>query len=113
MDNVPFALAMLTTSKSTWNESFLPTGRISSHKTAKIDVVIEASESKGLLQKKQKERKVWWCKLAQYPSRFVLAEAKKVRNSDVMEIEAQFPFGNITVETITYYPGIRKLNSQV
>jgi len=113
MDNVPFALAMHVTSKSTWNESLLPVGRISSHKTAKINMIIEASESKNLLQRKQKERKAWWCKLAQYSSRFVLAEAKKVRNSNITEIEAQFPFGNITVETITHYPGIRKLNPQV
>lgn len=112
-DSLPFALATLATmSKSTWNESLLST-KISSHRIAKINVIVDASESNSLLHKKQRERKVWWRKLAQYPSRFVLAESRKTRNLDVTEIEAQFPFGNVTVETITYYPGIRKLYPQV
>ncbi|XP_070166835.1 DNA polymerase subunit gamma-2 [Polyergus mexicanus] len=109
---LPFALATLATMwKSAWNESLLP-AKVSSHRIAKINVIVDASESKSLLHKKQRERKVWWRKLSQCPSRFILAEAKKARNLDVMEIEAQFPFGNITVETITYYPGIRKLYPQ-
>ncbi|XP_050464061.1 DNA polymerase subunit gamma-2, mitochondrial [Cataglyphis hispanica] len=109
---LPFALATLATmSKNAWNESLL-SARISSHKIAKINLIVDASESKSLLHKKQRERKVWWRKLSQCPSRFVLAEARKARNVDVTEIEAQFPFGNITVETITYYPGIRKLYPQ-
>ncbi|EFN69030.1 DNA polymerase subunit gamma-2, mitochondrial [Camponotus floridanus] len=111
-DSLPFALATLVTmSKNTWNESLLST-KISSHRIAKINMIVDASDSKSLLHKKQRERKVWWRKLAQYPSRFVLAESRKTRNLDVTEIEAQFPFGNITVETITYYPGIRKLFPQ-
>lgn len=115
MDDVlPFALATLATSKNTWNESLLSAnGKVSSQKTAKINVIVEASESKNLLHKKQRERKVWWRKLAQNPSRFTLAETKKTKNLDVTEIEAQFPFGNITVETITHYPGVRKLYPQV
>lgn len=115
MDNVlPFALATLVTSKNTWNESLSSiNGRVLSHKTTKINVIVEASESKNLLHKTQRERKVWWRKLAQNPSRFTLAETKKTKNLDVTEIEAQFPFGNITVETITHYPGVRKLYPQV
>ncbi|CAL1687414.1 unnamed protein product [Lasius platythorax] len=109
-DQLPFALATLAAmSKSAWNESL---ARVSSHRIVKVNVIVDASESKSLLHKKQRERKVWWRKLAQCPSRFVLAEARKARNLDVTEIEAQFPFGNITVETITYYPGIRKLYPQ-
>lgn len=116
MDSTPFALAIFTTSKgATWNESLLDdTGhRVVSHKTAKINVIVDASESKNLLHKKQRERKVWWRKLAQCPSRFVLVEAKKAKNLDAMEIQAQFPFGNITVETISHYPNVRKLYPQV
>jgi len=113
MDVLPFALATLATSKSAWNEPLLSSSKISSHRTAKISVFVEASDSKSLLHKKQRERKVWWRKLAQHPSRFVLAEAKKTRNLDVTEIEAQFPFGNIIVETITHYPSVRRLYSQV
>ncbi|KYN38778.1 DNA polymerase subunit gamma-2, mitochondrial [Trachymyrmex septentrionalis] len=113
MDMLPFALATLgTSSKSVWNESLLSVGKVPSHRIAKINVFVDASDSKDLLHKKQRERKVWWRKLAQHPSRFVLAEAKKTRNLDVTEIEAQFPFGNIIVETITHYPGVRKLYPQ-
>ncbi|XP_071554246.1 DNA polymerase subunit gamma-2, mitochondrial [Temnothorax nylanderi] len=114
MDEVlPFALATLATSKSGWNESLLSAGgRIPSHRTAKINVFVDAPDAKSLLHKKQRERKVWWRKLAQHPSRFVLAEAKKTRNLDVTEIEARFSFGNIIVETITHYPGVRKLYPQ-
>lgn len=111
-DSLPFALATLATmSKSTWNETLL-SAKMSSHRIAKINMMVDAAESKNLLHKKQRERKVWWRKLAQCPSRFVLTEARKAKNLDVMEIEAQFPFGNITVETITYYPGIHKLYPQ-
>lgn len=114
LDVLPFALATLATSKSVWNESLLSAGgKVSSHRIAKVNVFVDASDSKSLLHKKQRERKVWWRKLAQSPSRFVLAEAKKMRNLDMVEIEAQFPFGNITVETITHYPGVRKLYPQV
>ncbi|XP_018358071.1 PREDICTED: DNA polymerase subunit gamma-2, mitochondrial [Trachymyrmex cornetzi] len=112
MDMLPFALVTLGTSKSVWNESLLSVGKVPSHRIAKINVFVDASDSKDLLHKKQRERKVWWRKLAQHPSRFVLAEAKKTRNLDVTEIEAQFPFGNIIVETITHYPGVRKLYPQ-
>ncbi|XP_011329075.1 DNA polymerase subunit gamma-2, mitochondrial isoform X2 [Ooceraea biroi] len=112
MDSAPFALAVIATSRSAWNEPLLPAGRVSSHKIAKVNVIVDASESKSLLQRKQRERKVWWRKLVQSPSRFVLAEAKKAKGFDVTEIEAQFPFGNITVETITHYPGMRKLFPQ-
>lgn len=111
---LPFALSTLTTSKSAWNESLLLAGgKALSHRIAKINVFVDASDSKSLLHKKQRERKVWWRKLAQHPSRFVLAEAKKTKNLDTTEIEAKFPFGNIIVETITHYPGVRKLYPQV
>lgn len=115
MDEVlPFALATIATSKSVWNESLLPVAnKAPSHRIARINVFIDASDSKRLLHKKQRERKVWWRKLAQYPSRFMLTETKKMRNLDVTEIEAQFPFGNIIVETITHYPNIPKLYPQV
>lgn len=116
-DDVPFALAALATSKSAaWNESQSHEigCRVTSHRTAKVNVIVDASESKNLLHKKQRERKVWWRKLAQCPSRFVLAEAKRARNLDAMEIQARFPFGSITVETIAHYPGgVRKLYPQV
>ncbi|XP_011636517.1 DNA polymerase subunit gamma-2, mitochondrial [Pogonomyrmex barbatus] len=112
-DPLPFALATLATSKTVWNESLLPAGgKISSHKTARVNVFVDALDSKNLLHKKQRERKVWWRKLAQCPSRFVLAESKKARSLDVTEIEARFPFGSIIVETITHYPSVRKLYPQ-
>lgn len=114
--DVPFALATLITTKNlAWNEALLnDTGyRVASHRTAKINIIADALDSKNLLHNKQRERKVWWRKFAQCPSRFVLAEAKKVKNLDVTEIQARFPFGNITVETITHYPVTRKLYPQV
>lgn len=114
--DVPFALATLSTAKNTtWNEPLLnnTSYRVASHRTAKINVITDALDSKNLLHNKQRERKIWWRKFAQCPSRFVLAEAKKVKNLDVTEIQARFPFGNITVETIAHYPVTRKLYSQV
>lgn len=113
-DVTPFALATFATSKTTWNESALPAGgKISSHRIAKLKMLVDASESTNLLHKIQRERKVWWRKLAQYPSRFVLAEAKKARNVDVTDIEARFPFGSVAVETITHHSDTRKLFPQV
>ncbi|XP_011874743.1 PREDICTED: DNA polymerase subunit gamma-2, mitochondrial [Vollenhovia emeryi] len=110
---LPFALATFATSKSAWNESLLPAGgKVPSHRTARINAFVDPADSTGLLHRKQRERKAWWRKLAQHPSRFVLAEARKTRSLDVTEIEAQFPFGNIVVETIAYYPGVRKLYPQ-
>ncbi|XP_014483470.1 PREDICTED: DNA polymerase subunit gamma-2, mitochondrial-like isoform X2 [Dinoponera quadriceps] len=114
--DVPFALVTLTTTKNVgaWNESLVNdiSYRVGSHRIAKINVITDALNSKSLLHNKQRERKVWWRKFAQCPSRFVLAEAKKVKNLDVTEIQARFPFGNITVETITHYPVTRKLYPQ-
>lgn len=115
-NDVPFALATLASSKNAaWNEPLLNEvdRRVTSHRTAKINMFVDASESKNLLHKAQRERKGWWNKLVQCPSRLVLTEAKKVKNTDVTEIQAQFPFGNITLETIAHYPSIRKLYPQV
>lgn len=114
--DVPFGLAMFTTIKNVmWNESLLNDTdyRVTSHRIAKINVIADVLNSKNLLYNKQRERKIWWCKFAQCPSRFVLAEVKKVKNFDVTEIQARFPFGNITVETITHYPITCKLYPQV
>ncbi|KAG7189431.1 hypothetical protein KM043_017133 [Ampulex compressa] len=100
--------------KHVWNQSLIPANnKVPSHKTAKVAVMTDKTESKELFHRVQKEHKTWWRKLAQDPSRFRLTEEKKIRNLDSVDIEAQFPFGNITVETIIYHHDPRKLFTQV
>lgn len=114
VDTLPFGLAAFVSSKSMWNQSLLNfDSKIVPHKTAKVATFNDGLSTKDLFNKKQRERKAWWRKLSQQPSRFVLSEAKKVKNSEVIDIEAQFPFGNIIVETITYQRDLRKLLFQV
>lgn len=114
IDTLPFGVAALENSKTAWNQSLVNFGNKGIvHKVAKVVTFIEGSNIKDLFHKKQRERKAWWRKLVQQPSRFFLSEAKKGKNNEVINIEAQFPFGNITVETISYQPDVRKLFLQV
>ena len=113
VDTLPFGLAAFERSKTVWNQSlfnFDDSKVVVPHKTAKLATFNDEPSAKDLFHKKQRERKAWWRKLSQEPSRFVLSEAaKKGKNSEVIDIEAQFPFGNIVVETITYQRDVRKL----
>lgn len=113
MSNIPFGLATIKNSKNCWNQNISNVNKLSVHKTAEVAIFNSNIETKDLFHKKQKERKSWWRRLAQYPSRFKITEAKKVKSLYVVDIEAQFPFGNIIVESITYHTDIQKLLSQV
>ncbi|XP_015588998.1 DNA polymerase subunit gamma-2, mitochondrial [Cephus cinctus] len=113
VDTLPFGLAIIENSKTTWNQSFFQPGwKTFSHKIAKVSIIANESTAKDLFHKKQRERKVWWRKIAQDPSRFAFTEAKRSKNRESIEIEAQFPFGNIVVDTITHNRNVRKLFTQ-
>lgn len=113
MSDVPFGLATIKNSKNYWAQNMLTIQKSNVHKIAEIAIFNSDTETKDLFHKIQKERKIWWRRLAQYPSRFKLTEAKRVKNCDVIDIEAQFSFGNLIVEKITYHTDVQKLFSQV
>ncbi|XP_003705310.2 DNA polymerase subunit gamma-2, mitochondrial [Megachile rotundata] len=111
--NMPFGLAKVKSSKDNWNRDISTTLILNLHKTAEVAIFNNDTETKDLFHKLQKNRKTWWRRLAQCPSRFNLTEAKKVKNNELIDIEAQFPFGNVIVERITYYTDVQKLFSQI
>lgn len=114
MSDIPFGLAKIKNSRNDWNQSIMPTvSKLNLHKTAEIYVFNNNIETKDLYHKVQKERKIWWRKLAQNPSKFKVTEPRKIKNVDLVDIEAHFPFGTVTVERIAYHTDVRKLLSQV
>lgn len=114
VNDIPYGLAMIEDSKNSWNQSILPSEcKITSHRTLKSITLTHNSQSKDLFYKKQRERKMWWRKLTQNPSRFVLSEIKGQKNRDIIDIEVQLPFGNIIVESIIYQRDVQKLLTEI
>lgn len=113
MSDIPFGLATIKNSKYQWDSNILSIQKSNYHRTAETAIFNNDAETKDLFYKIQKERKIWWRKLAQNPSRFKLSEAKKIKNYTIVDIEAQFSFGNLTLERITYHTDVQKLFSQV
>ncbi|XP_068987569.1 DNA polymerase subunit gamma-2, mitochondrial isoform X1 [Bombus flavifrons] len=113
LSDIPFGLASIKNSKDYWDSNLLPTQKSNCHRIAATNIFNNNTEIKDVFHKIQKERKIWWRRLAQYPSRFKLTEAKKIKSCNVVDIEAQFPFGNVIVEKITYHTDVQKLFSQV
>ncbi|XP_043475989.1 DNA polymerase subunit gamma-2, mitochondrial-like [Leptopilina heterotoma] len=110
IDTLPFGLAAVENSKLSWNESLVNSkNKAIVHKVAKVVTFCDGTNAKDLFHKKQRERKAWWRKIVQQPSRFFLTEAKKGKNNESIDIRAEFPFGNITVETINYQRDVRKI----
>lgn len=114
MGTIPFGVAVVETSRNEWNQNIISTtSKLNSHKTAKVSIFNIDVETKDLYQKIQKDRKLWWRKLAQNPSRFKTTEAKKLKDFNLVDIEAHFSFGTILVERIAYHTDVQKLFSQV
>ena len=114
MSDIPFGLAKIKSSRNDWNQSIMPTvSKLNLHKTAEIYVFNNNIETKDLYHKVQKERKIWWRKLAQNPSKFKVTEPRKIKNVDLVDIEAHFSFGTVTVERIAYHTDVRKLLAQI
>lgn len=115
VDSPPFGLAMMKQSKSKWNQWMLDLLESPGfpHQTARLIVFVEANEAKDFFHVRQRERKVWWRKLAWNPSRFTTTEIKKTKNLDVLDVQAEFEFGNVVVETVTCYHEIHKIVPQV
>ncbi|KAK2579066.1 hypothetical protein KPH14_002670 [Odynerus spinipes] len=110
INDIPYGLAMIEDSKTSWNQFILPLEcKVTSHKIAKTITFVHKTQSKDLFYKKQRERKMWWRKLTENPSRFILTEVKGQKNRDIIDIEVKFPFGNIIVESIIYHHDVQKL----
>nr|XP_050861847.1 DNA polymerase subunit gamma-2, mitochondrial [Vespula vulgaris] len=110
INEIPYGLAIIKDSKTSWNQLIWPPKcKVTSHKIAKTITFAHNSQSKDLFYKKQRERKMWWRKLTQNPSRFLLTESRKLKNREIIDIEVLFPFGNIIVETIIYQCDVHKL----
>ena len=104
---VPFGVAEIDKVKNSWNQSYFPPkSKAISHKIAKITTVYESDDTVGnikdLFYKKQRERRSWWRKIAENPGFYHVSEIKKEKGKEYVEITAQFPFGNIIVETIKF-----------
>lgn len=114
-DVAPFALVALEHSKLKCNSEmfFEGEGCGINQKTAKVIVFNEGNSSKIAFQAIQRERKVWWRKLACQPSRFVLSEVKKSKGGEVVDILARFPFGDLTVESIKFCHDTQKFFPKV
>ncbi|XP_054015899.1 DNA polymerase subunit gamma-2, mitochondrial [Hylaeus anthracinus] len=111
--DVPFGLAVIENSKNSWNQSVAIDSKWKHQRIGTITIFNNDMESKDLYHKLQKERRIWWRKLAQRPSRFKVTEPKKKKNLDTVDIEAQFPFGTVVVEKITYHTDIQKMFSEI
>ncbi|KAI4486114.1 PREDICTED: DNA polymerase subunit gamma-2, mitochondrial [Polistes canadensis] len=110
INEIPYGLGIIEDTKTSWNQSILPKEcKVASHKIAKTITFVHNSQSKDLFYKKQRERKMWWRKLTQNPSRFLLTESRKSKNREIIDIEVSFPFGNIIVESIIYQHDVQKL----
>ncbi|KAI4499738.1 hypothetical protein M0802_004994 [Mischocyttarus mexicanus] len=113
INEMPYGLGIIEDTKTSWNQSILPKEcKMSSHKIAKTITFVYNDQSKDLFYKKQRERKMWWRKLTQNPSRFLLTESRKLKNREIIDIEVSFPFGNIVVESIIYQRDVQKLFSE-
>ncbi|XP_043288010.1 DNA polymerase subunit gamma-2, mitochondrial [Venturia canescens] len=114
INSLPFGLAFIEPTKSLWNCHLnSPSFESFSHDTARITVLTDEVNGKDMYHRKQRERKVWWRKYSRNPSRFGIAEAKKIGKSrETIEIIANFSFGHIVVETITYQQDARKVLAQ-
>lgn len=94
----PVGFATIEDTRSTWNQTNKPL----SQRLAKVVLLHDITDEKDLFYRKQRERKLWWRKLARNPSTFDLTEIKRLKNKDMIEIEARLPFGNLTVETLSF-----------
>ncbi|CAK9832903.1 DNA polymerase subunit gamma-2, mitochondrial [Anthophora retusa] len=109
MSDVPFGLAAVKKSKHCWTENTSHAQKLNHHRTAEVAILSNEAEAQDLFRDVQKERKIWWRRLAQCPSRFKLTEERKVRNVDTVDIRAEFSFGNMIVEKISYHNDVQKL----
>lgn len=111
--NMPFGLARIKNTKNSWNKDISSTPILNYHDTAKVAIFNKETDTKDLFHKLQKNRKTWWRRLSQSPSRFILTEPKKVKYNNVVYIKAQFPLDSIIVEQLTYHTNVQTLFSQV
>ncbi|XP_015109961.1 DNA polymerase subunit gamma-2, mitochondrial-like [Diachasma alloeum] len=107
----PFGVAVLEEARTSWNGSVLPEGcRVPSHSLGRVTVVTEATGAKDLYHRKQRERKVWWRKFSREPKRFQFTEARRISKSkEVIEVQAQFAFGGVVLETICYQQDAKRI----
>ncbi|XP_011496840.1 PREDICTED: DNA polymerase subunit gamma-2, mitochondrial isoform X2 [Ceratosolen solmsi marchali] len=121
LNNVPFGIANIDNVKNIWNKSINLEKNVQ-HRIAKITTVYESDDAigsvKDLFYKKQRERKSWWRQISENPSIYHIREGEQKRGEEHIEIEAQFPFGNIVVEKIHFkknasaiLPGISKTSN--
>lgn len=119
IDSVPFGIVEVEDVKNTWNQSHMPFKSKKSilHKIAKVTTVYKGDDAitsiKDLFYKKQRERRSWWRKISENPSIYYVSEVKKDKGKEYSEIQAQFPFGNIVVETIHFKKNASKFIPEV
>lgn len=112
MDERPFGIATIDDSKSEWNQFLVPEDcKQLWHRFARVRIVCDSSSSMDMFQRLQRERKVWWRRLAQFPSRFKLTESVvRGKSLDVVKIEAEVPTEKkLVVETLSRQTQPKKL----
>lgn len=106
MNDIPFGTAGIESSNLPWNSiETLPCHAIE-HRLAKLNIIDWKITAKDTFRKFQRQRKVWWHKLSQWPSRFKFIEEESKEDLNIVKIQAEFPFGSLTVETITHYKNV-------
>lgn len=111
VDESPVGVAFMENSKNFWNQELV--SKSICHRVARAATIGDESVMQNLFYKLQRERKVWWRKLAKDPGIFVLNEAKRTKGSEVMELKANFGFGDIVVENLVFYHDLKKFFPQV
>lgn len=114
-DSRPLGIASIEHTKSMWNSHFgSSTSKSYNHEVGRVTILADEDNGKDLYHRKQRERKVWWRKFSRNPSRFAFSEAKKIgKTRETIDIVANFAFGHIVVETITYQQDAKKVYPQV
>ncbi|XP_046738881.1 DNA polymerase subunit gamma-2, mitochondrial [Diprion similis] len=102
-DGLPFGLASIETTQNDNQHSKmldLPLPPLCTRMS--VMTFGEKNSAKDLFYRKQRERKAWWRKFSNNPSRFVATNSEKNENREVMSIQAHLPSQNLTVEIVSF-----------
>ncbi|XP_046611013.1 DNA polymerase subunit gamma-2, mitochondrial [Neodiprion virginianus] len=102
-DGLPFGLASIETTENDQRQSKmldLPLPPLCTRMS--VMTFGEKTSAKDLFYRKQRERKAWWRKFSNNPSRFVTTNSEKNENREVMSIQAHLPSQDLSVEVVSF-----------
>lgn len=102
-DGLPFGLASIETVEDYLTQnSALGLPLPSLQRIMKVMTFGEKNSAKDLFYRIQRERKAWWRKFSNNPSRFIVINSEEDKDQDIMNIKAQFPSEDLIVEVISF-----------